>query len=110
MAQQNASDRASAVAISGQGGLLRWLGFMPWTVLAIAMFMQWADPGRVLHGLQNQVFDYYQRQFPRPYVDAGVRYVDIDEESIKRVGQWPWSRTTMAQLADDLARCPRSSR
>ena len=38
MAQRDATDRASAVAISGQAGLLRWLGFIPWAVLVLAMF------------------------------------------------------------------------
>src|SRR5262249_51206162 len=33
---------------------------------------------------------------------AGVRYVDIDEESIRRIGQWPWPRTTMARLTTTL--------
>ena len=102
MAQRDAADRSSAVAISGQSGLLRWLGFVPWAVLVLAMFIQWADPGRILHGLQNQVFDYYQRQYPRPYVDAGVRYVDIDEESIRRIGQWPWPRSTLAKMTTTL--------
>ncbi len=102
MAQRDATSRESAVAISGQSGLLRWLGFVPWAVLALAIFIQWTDPGGILNGLQNQVFDYYQRQYPRPYVDTSVRYVDIDEESMKRIGQWPWPRTTMARLTTTL--------
>jgi adenylate cyclase len=102
MAQRDATDRDSAVAVSGQSGLLRWLGFVPWAVLAIAMFIQWDDPGDVLKGLQNQAFDYYQRTYPRPYIDTSVRYIDIDEESIKRIGQWPWSRQTIAKLTTTL--------
>jgi adenylate cyclase len=49
------------------------------------------------------VFDAYQRLSPRPYRDAGVRVVDIDEESIRRLGQWPWPRTDLAALARTVA-------
>ncbi len=48
-------------------------------------------------------FDAYQRAAPRPYEDAAVRIVDIDDESIRRLGQWPWPRETLAELTDRLA-------
>ncbi len=48
------------------------------------------------------VFDSYQRAAPRPYQDAGVRIVDIDDETIRRFGQWPWPRTDVARLTDRL--------
>ncbi len=44
------------------------------------------------------IFDSYQRLSPRPYQPAGVRVVDIDDETIRRFGQWPWPRTDMARL------------
>jgi len=54
--------------------------------------------------LRNLVFDSYQRQLPRTYrSDLPVHIVDIDEESLRRFGQWPWPRTIMAQLVDHLA-------
>lgn len=47
--------------------------------------------------------DILQRQFPRPYnPDSPVRIIDIDEESIRKIGQWPWPRTIMAKLNDRL--------
>jgi adenylate cyclase len=45
-----------------------------------------------------QVFDAFERAAPRPYRDAPVRVVDIDEDSIARLGQWPWPRTELARL------------
>jgi adenylate cyclase len=55
--------------------------------------------------LENLVFDEYQRLRPRPYaLDQPVRIVDIDDESIKRIGQWPWPRRKMAAIADALAK------
>lgn len=48
-------------------------------------------------------FDTYQRAAPRAYEDPPVRIVDIDDESIRRLGQWPWSREDIATLTDRLA-------
>ena len=56
--------------------------------------------------LRIAVFDFYQRIEPRPYEDTraktgvAVRFVDIDEASLKRYGQWPWPRTLIAKLLD----------
>ncbi len=48
-------------------------------------------------------FDVHQRLAPRePPPDAPVLIVDVDELSLKRIGQWPWPRTVMAQLVDRL--------
>jgi adenylate cyclase len=53
---------------------------------------------------QNIVFDQYQRWRPRPSeADQPVRIIDIDDESIHRVGQWPWPRQRMAKMVDILA-------
>ena len=47
--------------------------------------------------------DTYARAAPRPWQDAAVRVVDIDDDSIRRLGQWPWPRTDLARLTDRLA-------
>jgi adenylate cyclase len=48
-------------------------------------------------------FDVYQRISPREEPEgAPVLIVDIDEPSLKQVGQWPWPRTTIAQMVDRL--------
>lgn len=53
----------------------------------------------VLRQLGNLLFDTYQRAQPRPYEAAPVRVVDIDDETLRRLGQWPWPRTDVARLA-----------
>lgn len=55
-----------------------------------------------LQTLRNAMFDHYQRWQPRSYQDVGVRIVDIDEESLRRLGQWPWPRSQVAELVDKL--------
>ena len=49
------------------------------------------------------LFDSYQRAKPRPYRDEGVKIVDIDDETLRRLGQWPWPRTDVADLTKRLA-------
>ena len=55
--------------------------------------------------MQDLVFDQYQRWKPRPYAfDQPVRIVAIDDESLKRLGQWPWPRERLGALVDALKR------
>jgi adenylate cyclase len=73
-------------------------GLIP--ILLIA-FAKLAVPS-VFARADGLVFDAYQRLSPRPYRDAGLRVVDIDEESIRRLGQWPWPRSDLAALTRSL--------
>jgi len=51
---------------------------------------------------QRLNFDLYQQLFPRRRASQPVTIVAIDEKSLKRVGQWPWPRSTLAQLIDGV--------
>lgn len=46
------------------------------------------------------IFDAYQVIQPRVATDPPVAVVDIDEASIERLGQWPWSRATVAEIVN----------
>ncbi|WP_421726159.1 CHASE2 domain-containing protein [Bauldia sp.] len=71
-------------------------------VLIGATVVRIADPF-FLQALRLIAFDTYQRLEPQTYdADIPVRVVDIDEESLARVGQWPWPRTTVAELLERL--------
>jgi adenylate cyclase len=55
--------------------------------------------------IENLIFDQYQRWSPRPYAfDQPVKIIDIDDESIAKIGRWPWPRATMAALVEALAK------
>jgi adenylate cyclase len=70
--------------------------------LALAVAGRIADPFFV-QALRLIAFDTYQRLDPQAYDPAiPVRVVDIDEESLKRHGQWPWPRTLMRDLVAKL--------
>ena len=77
--------------------------FLVVAILAGATALRSADPFFV-QALRLIAFDSYQKLGPATYdPDLPVRVVDIDEESLSRIGQWPWSRTTMADLLARLS-------
>jgi adenylate cyclase len=60
-----------------------------------------ADPEPVQE-LRLRVFDLYQVLKPRVAKQRPVTIVDIDEKSLKTIGQWPWPRTLVADLVNKL--------
>jgi adenylate cyclase len=60
-----------------------------------------ADP-KPLEELRLRTFDLFQVFRPRPQTIRPVVIVDIDEESLKTIGQWPWPRTTVADLVTKI--------
>jgi len=56
-----------------------------------------ANP-RPLQELRLRTFDLFQVLRPREQTARPVVIVDIDEASLKSIGQWPWPRTTIADL------------
>jgi adenylate cyclase len=49
------------------------------------------------------LFDQYQRHYPRVPAAQPVIIVEIDEETLASVGQWPWPRNRLAGLVDAIA-------
>ena len=71
-------------------------------LLSLATFIRVVDPFFV-SSLRLLSFDWYQRLHPLDYnQETPVRIVDIDEESLAKIGQWPWPRTTMRDLLAKL--------
>ena len=81
------------------GLILALAGLLPAVIFSLLIVME-PLPVRAWRDL---VFDGYQRISPRPYdLAQPVRVVAIDDESLDRVGRWPWSRETLAQLLRKL--------
>lgn len=74
---------------------------IPLLIAVLGLVLQLLEPQAVL-ALRHAVFDQFQRWQPRPAAEAAVRVVDIDEESLARLGQWPWPRTRLAELLQRL--------
>jgi adenylate cyclase len=81
----------------------RWLDILiPGLLLAAATLFSF-EGAAVVDRLRNMVFDSYQGYAPRQYqAQLPVRIVDIDEESLQHLGQWPWPRDIVARLVDRL--------
>lgn len=83
----------------------RWLASLP---LLIVTFILIVIAINALIGAQSThapmreaLFDYYQRLSPAPATASSpFHVVVIDEESLEKVGPWPWPRTVIAKLID----------
>ncbi|MFZ5932099.1 MAG: CHASE2 domain-containing protein [Pseudomonadota bacterium] len=77
---------------------------IPAIVLLLSFALNYYDPLFIITNLRNQTFDLYQRIKPREYIDpatvagVGIKIIDVDDESLNRLGQWPWPRTLIADL------------
>ena len=70
-------------------------------LLAALLLLRTWDP-QPLEELRLRSFDFYQNISPRVSDVRPVVIVDIDEESVRAYGQWPWPRTILADLLNRL--------
>ncbi len=52
--------------------------------------------------LSALVFDFQQQLKPRQETGAPIVIVDIDEDSLRELGQWPWPRSDIGRIVDRL--------
>ena len=71
-------------------------------ILALLVGIRLWDPLPV-QILRTSLFDLYQRLEPRQIEILPVTVVDIDENSMQELGQWPWARTILSDLLDKLS-------
>lgn len=78
----------------------RLSAILPGLVLLVGLALSIYDVGGLASGLQNQVFDLYQRIEPRKPGEQGPRtvYIDIGTASAERYGAWPWPRKRLIDL------------
>src|SRR5262245_28070667 len=72
-------------------------------LLIALLALRWWDPGP-LEELRLRTFDLFQLISPRIAEKRPVVIVDIDEESLRKLGQWPWPRTRVADMIDRLTK------
>ena len=73
-------------------------------MLAGFLFLYYANPYPVQF-LRLKVFDYYQQQKLRdipPPQGKPVTIIDLDENSLSEIGQWPWPRDVIARMVGNL--------
>src|SRR4051812_5180733 len=89
---------------------LHWLGrrFTSARALCVVLlfallFLRVTNP-LPLEELRLRAFDIFQVVKPRDATLRPVVIVDIDEESLRKLGQWPWPRTRVADLITNLTK------
>jgi adenylate cyclase len=98
MSREGDKTKAHAKAALGPIGLL--VSCIPIVLCALATL---SEPFGV-RALRDLEFDAFQRWSPRIYdTSSPVKVATIDDDSISRLGQWPWRREVMAQLIEKLS-------
>ena len=73
-------------------------------LLVSLVFVYFLNPAPV-NQLRLKTFDFYQQLKPReipPPAGKPVTIIDLDEESLAEIGQWPWSRAIVAKLVRNV--------
>ncbi|MEZ5914036.1 MAG: CHASE2 domain-containing protein [Parvularculaceae bacterium] len=90
------------MAKSGFGANLRWLGALPLlamvAVMAAIAITTLANADSRAGGARERLFDLYQRLFPAPASASPFHILEIDRESIDRIGPWPWPRSLIGEI------------
>ena len=73
-------------------------------LLAFAIFISFLpilNPLQIFSSLHKYSFDTFQRILPREvYPEDPVVIIDIDDRALAEIGQWPWSRSQLANLTN----------
>ena len=79
-----------------------WRGLLAGlALLVLSLVVRSYDP-TVLSTLRGAGLDTLQRIWPRVSPAQPVRVVDIDEASLRALGQWPWPRDRIAKMVENL--------
>jgi adenylate cyclase len=82
---------------------LRWLGAVPLlgmiALLAVLALLTLTNAQSRAGGAREALFDVYARLFPAPAGPANAfQIIEIDRESLEKIGPWPWPRSLSAEL------------
>jgi adenylate cyclase len=71
-------------------------------ILSLAIYIKVSD-FPVVKQMQLKVFDTFQKKYPRKYSeDLPIKIIDIDDQSLEKIGQWPWPRSILAKMVGRL--------
>lgn len=108
--RRSARPSASALAERTLRVIRRWFGarnVRSASMLALALLaglVVHALDGRgpLLRSVEHTVRDAFLRTLAERAPDPRIGLVDIDEESLRRAGPWPWPRSLLADLVEQL--------
>ena len=70
-------------------------------ILVLLITLKIANPSFV-KSISYLSFDLYQKVFPLEKRDTEVIIIDIDEKSLGKFGQFPWSRSVFAKIIENV--------
>lgn len=68
----------------------------------LAVIFLYAEQPYFIARAENNIYDLFLRKSKKPIPAANLAVIDIDEESLKEIGQWPWSRYIIADIITKL--------
>ena len=71
-------------------------------LIIFIIFVKFFDPTFVKK-ISNINYDAYQSFFQTEFTQKDIRIIDLDDRSLKEVGQFPWRRDKLAKLLDNLS-------
>ena len=82
--------------------LERYLNYIIFFILLILLITIKIINPPFIKSISNLSFDLYQKAFTLEKKDTDVIIIDIDEDSLGKFGQFPWSRSVFAKILDQL--------
>lgn len=79
----------------------KWVHFLVLFAMLVGAVYFSGSSHELRKRLQYATFDTYNKIKPRAASDR-ITIIDLDEESIAKMGQWPWPRSVMAELVTNL--------
>lgn len=72
--------------------------------LCVTIIVAALESGGALQPLERWLGDIRARHCQRPIAKTGVIHIDIDDASQSEIGRWPWPRSVLAGVIDELDR------
>jgi len=82
--------------------LEKYLNYIVFFILLILLITIKIINPTFVKSIANLSFDLYQKIFTLEKKDTDVVIIDIDEDSLGKFGQFPWSRSVFAKILDQI--------
>ena len=85
-----------------QSLLLKYKNYLIFFILLVFLIALKITNPAFIKSISYISFDLYQKAFPLEKRDSNVVIIDIDEKSLGKFGQFPWSRSIFAKIVEQV--------